>query len=89
MAKTKINTQKKTNTTRKEGNNMSTTFKYVCEAYKTKNGNVMFNINGHKYIIMQPTALDVHYNLIRSEYVVKEIVQNNNTKEDSNKEAAL
>ena len=70
----------------KEVKNVSTDFKTICETEYTQSGNIKFRINGHTYFLRKTTGDDARYNMIYSDYVVVEMIYNNNTKEDSNNE---
>lgn len=59
----------------KEVKNVATEFKYVCDAYKTKKGHIKFTVKNRTFIIMKTSGMDELINGIRSDYVVKEIVQ--------------
>lgn len=51
-------------------------FKYITTAYKTKdNKKMMFNIDGHKYMILKTTTEDYMYSGIRADYKVVEIIE--------------
>lgn len=46
----------------------------VADAFKTKQGNYVFILKGHKYMIGKATVKDWRYSRFSGEYMVKEII---------------